>query len=94
LAYLYQYVAGKLKLIHNWVLGGVVWGIVVSVVMNALIAVRGALEPQTFSLVLFELATNVIFYGLPVAWYLSRTSHTIARSNERERSRQTATLIR
>jgi hypothetical protein len=72
-AYLYAYVFHALNLLHNWVLGGIVWGIVVTVCMDALLAVRGALGPLTFSSVTFGLVTNVIFYGLPVAWYLARS---------------------
>jgi hypothetical protein len=75
-AYLYAYVSRALKLLHNWVLGGIVWGIVVTVGMDALLAFRGALEPLTLSSVIFGLTTNVVFYGLPVAWYLSRSVRT------------------
>jgi hypothetical protein len=72
-AYLYAYVAHALKMLHNWILGGIVWGIVVDVVMDAIVTARGALEPQTLNSVIFGLITNVVFFGLPVAWYLSRT---------------------
>jgi hypothetical protein len=72
-AYLYAYVFQALNLLHNWLLGGIVWGIVVTACMDALLASRGSLEPLTPNSVSFGLVTNVIFYGLPVAWYLSRS---------------------
>jgi hypothetical protein len=76
-AFLYTYVFNALNLLHNWVLGGIVWGIVVTVCMDALLAVRGALEPLTLRSVIFALVTNVVFYGLPVAWYLSLNVRTV-----------------
>jgi hypothetical protein len=72
-SYLYAYISRASHQLHHWVLGGIVWGIVVDVCMDALLAVRGALEPLTFDAVSFGLITNVVFFGLPVAWYLSRT---------------------
>jgi hypothetical protein len=76
-AYLYAYVFHALNLLHNWVFGGIVWGIVVTICMDALLGIRGALEPLTLNSVMFGLATNVVFYGLPVAWYLSRNVRTV-----------------
>jgi hypothetical protein len=78
-AYLYAYVAHALNTLHNWVLGGIVWGIVVDVVMDAILAARGTLEPLTPSSVTFGLITNVVFFGLPVAWYLSRVTNLAKR---------------
>jgi hypothetical protein len=81
-AYLYAYVARASNQLHNWVLGGIVWGIVLDVCMDALLALRGALGPLTFDSVGFGLITNVVFYGLPVAWYLSRTLRTPQHTHE------------
>ena len=72
-AYLYAYVWSRVNSLRNWLLGGVVWGVVVDVCMDAFMAFRGVLEPQTPSAVIFGLITNVVFYGLLVAWYLSRS---------------------
>jgi hypothetical protein len=80
-AYLYAFVAYELNLLQKWVFSGIVWGIVVDVVMDLVLASRGALEPLTVRSVLYGLITNVIFYGLPVAWYLSRSMRTASRSS-------------
>jgi Na+-translocating ferredoxin:NAD+ oxidoreductase RnfE subunit len=72
-AYLYAYVAKELNLLHRWVFSGLIWGIVVTVVMDLLLAYRDVLGPLTLSSAIFGLITNVVFYGLPVAWYLARS---------------------
>jgi hypothetical protein len=71
-AYLYVIVWSRVNSLHNWVLGGIVWGVVVDVVMDAFMAFRGVLGPVNASTVSFGLITNVVFFGLIVAWYLSR----------------------
>jgi hypothetical protein len=78
-AYLYYIVWSRVNSLHNWVLGGLVWGIVVDVVMDGLMAFRGVLEPQTPNAVIFGLITNCVFYGLPMAWYWSRSARAVAR---------------
>jgi hypothetical protein len=87
-AYLYAYVFHALHLLHSWVLGGIVWGIVVTVCMDALLAVRGALEPLTLSSVMFGLATNVVFYAFPVAWYLSRNVRNLEHLKDKRKAAQ------
>jgi hypothetical protein len=78
-AYLYAIVWSRVNSLQNWVLGGLVWGVVVDVVMDGFMAFRGVLEPQTASAVIFGLITNCVFYGLPMAWYLSRHARVAAR---------------
>lgn len=73
-AYLYTLVWSRVNSLHNWVLGGVVWGILVTVCMDAFEAFRGVLGPLTAGSIIFGLITNVVFYGLLVAWYLSRNA--------------------
>ncbi len=75
-AYLYLFIWRKVNSLRNWVLGGIVWGVVVTICMDAFMAFRGVLAPLTVSSVIFGLVTNVLFYGLLVAWYLSRTAST------------------
>lgn len=72
-AYLYTFVWSRVNSLRNWVLGGIVWGIAVTVCMDAFEAFRGVLGPLTPTSVIFGLITNVVFYGLLVAWYLSRS---------------------
>ncbi|MEA2721577.1 MAG: hypothetical protein QOJ39_3441 [Candidatus Eremiobacteraeota bacterium] len=73
-AYLYALVWSRVSSLRNWVVGGVVWGIVVTVCMDAAEAFRGVLAPLTPSSVTFGVVTNVVFYGLLVAAYLSRSA--------------------
>jgi hypothetical protein len=73
-AYLYVLVWSRVSSLRNWVLGGIVWGIVVTVCMDAVEAFRGVLGPLTPASVTFGLITNVVFYGLLVAAYLSRSA--------------------
>ncbi len=81
-AYLYAYVWSRVNSLRNWLLGGIVLGIVVDVCMDGVMAVRGVLEPQTPRAVIFGLITNVVFYGLLVAFYLSRSVRTTAATKE------------
>ncbi|MEA2690328.1 MAG: hypothetical protein QOD51_2935 [Candidatus Eremiobacteraeota bacterium] len=73
-AYLYALVWSRVSSLRNWVVGGIVWGIVVTVCMDAVEAFRGVLAPLTPSSVTFGVVTNVVFYGLLVAAYLSRSA--------------------
>ncbi|MDB5092098.1 MAG: hypothetical protein JWO85_199 [Candidatus Eremiobacteraeota bacterium] len=75
-AYLYTFVWTRVNSLRNWVLGGIVWGIVVTVCMDVFEASRGVLGPLTPTSVILSLITNVVFYGLLVAWYLSRSVRT------------------
>ena len=71
-AILYAYVfAGRLQ---NWIVGAIVWGIVVDAAMALLLAVKlGAPWWGTFSQ---GLLAHVVFFALPVALYLSRSART------------------
>ena len=69
-AVIYLFVFGALGQIRNWILGAIVWGVVVDAVMNGLLAVKiGAPFVPAFT---GGLLAHVIFYGLPVAWYIAR----------------------
>jgi hypothetical protein len=75
-ACLYTFVWTKVNSLRNWVLGGIVWGIAVTVCMDAFEAFGAMLGPLTATSVILGLITNVVFYGLLVAWYLSRSVRT------------------
>ncbi len=77
-AYLYALVWSRVSSLRNWVVGGIVWGIVVTVCMDVFLAFRGVLGPLTPASVAFGLITNVVFYGLLVALYLSRAARRYA----------------
>jgi hypothetical protein len=80
-AYLYTLVWSRVNSLRNWVLGGIVWGIVVTVCMDAFEAFRGVLGPLTPSSVILGLITNVVFYGLLVAWYLNHATYETTRQH-------------
>ena len=71
-AVLYAYVYQAMNQLSNWILGTIAWGIVVDVVMQGVLAARGV-APFTLSGVIAGLVPHVIFFALPVAFYLSRT---------------------
>jgi hypothetical protein len=75
-AYFYTFVWTRVNSLRNWILGGIVWGIVVTACMNAFEPFRGVLGPLTPTSVILSLITNVVFYALLVAWYLSRGVRT------------------
>ncbi|MHB8147693.1 MAG: hypothetical protein ACYDGM_10610 [Vulcanimicrobiaceae bacterium] len=71
-AVLYAYVYQAMHQLSNWILGTIAWGIIVDVVMQAVLAARGV-APFTLHGVIAMLVPHVIFFALPVAYYLSRT---------------------
>jgi hypothetical protein len=71
-AVIYAYVFNAIGQLQNWILGAIVLGVVVDAVMNALIMMKtGAPWGSAF---VGGLITNVVFYALPVAWYLANRS--------------------
>jgi hypothetical protein len=70
-AVLYLYVFGALGQLKNWIVGAIVWGIVVDALMNALLAVKtgSAYLPGVEG----GLVAHIVFYALPVALYLARS---------------------
>ena len=72
-ALIYAYIFNAIGQLGNWILGTIVLGVVVDAVMNFIIMLKtGAPWGTAFA---GGLVTNVVFYALPVALYLSRTEH-------------------
>lgn len=70
-AVIYLYVFGALGQLKNWILGAVVWGVVVDAIMQAIVAAKtGA---QYLPAVEQGLLAHIVFYALPVTWYLARS---------------------
>jgi hypothetical protein len=56
--------------LRNWILGGIVWGVVVDAAMNGVLALKiGAPFVQGFTQ---GMIAHVVFFGLPVAYYVAR----------------------
>jgi hypothetical protein len=71
-AVIYAYVFNAIGQLQNWILGAIVLGIVVDAVMNAIITMKtGTTWGSAF---VDGLITNVVFYALPVAWYIANRS--------------------
>lgn len=70
-ALIYAFVFSAIGQLQNWIVGAIVLGVVVDAVMNFIISMKtGASWAGGF---VDGLITNVVFYALPVAWYLART---------------------
>ena len=74
-ALIYAYGANAIGKLANWIAGGIVLGLVVDAVMNFLIAMKTG-SPWGSAFV-DGLITNVVFYALPVAFYLARTARRV-----------------
>lgn len=77
-AVLYAYVFTALGQIKNWILGAVVWGIVVDAVMQLIVALKtGSPWGPAFAQ---GLIAHIVFYALPVALYMARVARVENRS--------------
>lgn len=68
-AVLYAYAFGSLGQLRNWILGAIVWGIVVDAGMSLLLTIKTG-SPWWASFV-HSLLAHVVFYALPVALYMA-----------------------
>ncbi len=72
-AVLYAYGAQMTGLLGRPVIGGTIFGIVTNAVMDAVVYARGlAALPTNWHDIGIQVIAHVIFFGIPVAWYLSR----------------------
>ena len=77
-AVLYLYVFSALGQLKNWIVGAIVWGIVVDAAMRLLITVKtGADWWSNFSNPIVLIA-HIVFYALPVALYLASAARRTA----------------
>ena len=74
-AYLYLFVWSRINSLQNWIVGGLVWGVVAMIGMTAFLVVKGVMPMPTMGWpVLSSLIGHTIFFGLPVAWYIARSA--------------------
>ncbi len=69
----YLYVWRTINSLSNWIVGGLVWGVVVAVCMTIVLALRGVPPDFVPMDVIVNLIGHSVFFGLPVAWYISRS---------------------
>ncbi len=77
-AIIYAYVFASFGQIKNWILGAIVWGIVVDAVMQLIVAIKtGSPWGPAFTQ---GLIAHIVFYALPVALYMARVARVEPRS--------------
>ncbi|MGI9090806.1 MAG: hypothetical protein ACR2GG_06865 [Gemmatimonadaceae bacterium] len=79
-ALIYAYVANAAHALQKWLLGGLVFGVVVMIVMQIIQVVMGIAQPVSVGGIVVNLISHVVFFGLPIAWYLSlpyRRAHAV-----------------
>jgi len=77
-AVLYLYVWRALNTPNNWVLGAVALGIAADIGMSILLAATGNARPLGVVPIVMGLITHIVFFALPVTWYLSRNAQRSA----------------
>lgn len=70
----YAYIGGALNLLSRWLLGGTILGVVVMVVLQVILISRQLTPAPDAMHAVITLLVHVIFFGLPVAWYIARTA--------------------
>ena len=74
-ALVYAYAATALGALKQWLLGAIVLGVVVDAAMELLLQVKIG---QPFAPAFEQgLLAHVVFYALPVAWYLARSARRV-----------------
>ncbi|HTV94118.1 MAG TPA: hypothetical protein VMG98_15545 [Verrucomicrobiae bacterium] len=71
-AVLYAYLANAIGQLGNWIIGGIVWGAIVTAVMALIVSLKTG-SPWAVQFAQDFLGTDV-FYALPMAFYLSRAA--------------------
>jgi hypothetical protein len=69
-AEIYAFVAYAANALHRWLVGGLVFGIVVFVVMNTVQVLAGLAPVPNAVAIVVGLVAQVVFFGWPVAWLL------------------------
>ncbi len=75
-AVIYLYAFGAIGQLKNWILGAIVWGIVVDTAMAVILTIRVGVP--YLATVEQGLLGHIVFYALPVAWYIARSVRTTA----------------
>ncbi len=70
----YAYLGRALGLLQKWLLGGTIFGIVMLVVMQIVLALAHLAQPLTPARLAIVVIAHVVFFGLPIAWYVSRAA--------------------
>jgi hypothetical protein len=70
----YSFVADRVHaLLEHPTLWGAIFGVAVYAVMQVVLNVAHAAQPLSVEGVVVGLISHIVFFGLPVAWYVART---------------------
>jgi hypothetical protein len=69
-AEIYAFVAYAANALHRWLVGGLVFGIVVMAAMDIVQVLAGLMPLPNAIDVVVGLVANVVFFGWPIAWLL------------------------
>ncbi len=70
-ALLYAYIVSAIGQLRNWLVSGIVWGVIVTAVMASIVSMKTGL-PWSGQFTQ-DLLGTAVFYALPMAYYLART---------------------
>lgn len=69
-ALLYAYIVSAIRQLRNWLVNGIVWGVIVTAVMAFIVSTKtGTSWSNNF---MEDLLGTEVFYALPMAFYLAR----------------------
>lgn len=71
-ALIYAYSANAAHFLRRWVVGGLIFGIVVMVAMQTIEILLHTGPALSVGIALITLISHIVFFGWPIAWYLSR----------------------
>jgi hypothetical protein len=75
-AVLYAYIVSAIGQLKNWLVAGIVWGVIVTAVMASIVSLKtGSSWSNTF---MEDLLGTAVFYALPMAFYLARAARRSA----------------
>jgi hypothetical protein len=77
-AVLYLYVFGAIGQLRNWIVGAIVWGVIVDAVMQGIVAGKTGGNWWTMFASPIGLVAHIVFYALPVTLYLAYASRRTA----------------
>lgn len=70
-ALIYAYGANAMHTLRQWLVSGIVFGIIVMIVMQIVEIVSHMSQPMSVAGIVGGLISHIVFFGLPIAWYLA-----------------------
>jgi hypothetical protein len=70
-ALLYAFAANAAHSLRKWVVGGLILGVIALIGMQIISTITHIAQPLTVTSIVGSLISHVVFFGLPIAWYVS-----------------------